>query len=150
MIGPPFTAPCRFDSSRSCGEPIGLDEEIGGDFPTCIDLLNHLEGKGPATSQNLGSARPRAENICKLRLTVTEFLDRIMQHIDRVKPPTALERPTPLLIPLNQRDENVEPITLWCPTGGASKHLDLRECGAVVFVIANRADLHSGLIEIER
>jgi hypothetical protein len=36
-MGPSFTAPCRFDSSRSCGEPIGLDEEIGGNFPTCID-----------------------------------------------------------------------------------------------------------------
>jgi hypothetical protein len=50
VMGPSFTAPCRFDSSRSCGEPIGLDEEIGGDFPTCIDLLNHLQGQGAAPS----------------------------------------------------------------------------------------------------
>jgi hypothetical protein len=58
-----------------------------------------------------------------------------MQHIDRVKPPTALERPTPLLIRLDQRDENVELITLRCPNRRAPKLLDLRGCGAVVFVI---------------
>ncbi len=29
-------------SSCRRGDPIGLHEEIGGDFPTCIDLLNHL------------------------------------------------------------------------------------------------------------
>ena len=49
-MGPSFTAPCRYDLSRSCGEPIGLDEEIGGDFPTCIDLLNHLQGQRAAPS----------------------------------------------------------------------------------------------------
>jgi hypothetical protein len=32
-------------SSCGCGDPIGLNEEIGRDFPTCIDLLDHLKGK---------------------------------------------------------------------------------------------------------
>ena len=144
--------PCGsiINSSCSSGDPIRLHKEIGRDLPTGSDLLDHLEGKGPATGQDFRRSRPRAQNVCKLRLTVTEFLDRIVQHIHWVKPPTTLERPAPLLIRLDQRDENVELITLWCPTGRAPKLLDLRECSAVVFFIANRADLHSGLIKNER
>src|SRR5712672_3818234 len=75
---------------------------------------------------------------------MTEFLDRIMQHIHRVKTTPALERPAPLLIRLDQRHENVELITLWRATGRAPKLLDLGECGAVVFISADRTDLHDG------
>src|SRR6516165_5165830 len=46
-----FAPPWRFSSGCSCGKPIGLDEEIGGDFPACIDLLDHLQGQGAAPSQ---------------------------------------------------------------------------------------------------
>jgi len=37
------------------------------------------------------------------------------------KPPTALERPASLLIRLDQRDENVELIILWCPNARSPK-----------------------------
>src|SRR6516162_7388046 len=127
-----------------CGDAIRLHEKIGRDFPDCIDLLNHLKGKGPAPSQDLGGARARAQNIGELRLSVTEFLNRIVQHIDWVKPPAALERPTPLLICFDQRHEDVELVALWCSNGRAPKLLNLLECGAVVFVGADRTDLHGG------
>ena len=113
--------------------PIGLHEEVGGDFPACIDLLDHLKGKWSTPSQDLGRTRTRTENVCKLRLTVTEFLDRVVQHIDRVKPPPTFEWPAPLLIRLSQRHENVELIALWRPTA-APKFFDLGERSAVVFV----------------
>jgi hypothetical protein len=99
------------------GDPIRLHKEIGRNSPTCSDLLDHLEGQGPAPSQDFGRTRPRAQNVCKLRLTVTEFLNRIVQHVHRVKPPPALERPAPFLIRLDQRHENVELVTLCRPMG---------------------------------
>src|ERR1700739_2933030 len=131
-------------SSCSSGDPGRLHKWIGRDLPTYSDLLDHLEGQGPAPSQDFGRTRPRAQNVCKLRLTVTEFLDRIVQHIHRAKSPPALERPAPFLIRLDQRHENVELVTLRRPDGRAPKLLDLRKCGAVVFVSADRADLHGG------
>src|SRR4029450_5416858 len=67
-----------------------------------------------------------------------------MQQIDRVKPPPTFDWPTPLLIRLDQRHEHVELITLWRPTGRAPKLFDFGECGAVVFVGPDRADLHGG------
>ncbi len=120
----PFRLSCR------CGDPIGLHEEIGGNFPTCIDLLNHLKGKGAAPSQDFGRARTRAENVCKLGLTVSELLDRVAQHIHRVEPASTPERPAPFLIGLDQRHKNVELIALWRPIGRAPKLLDLGESGA--------------------
>jgi hypothetical protein len=52
-----------------------------------------------------------------------------MQHIHQVKATPALEWPAPLLIPLDQRHENVELITLWRAGGRAPKLLDLGERG---------------------
>jgi hypothetical protein len=60
----------------------------------------------------------------------------------RVKPPPALERPAPLLIVLDQRHENVELVTLRRPEGRAPQLLDLGERSILVFVGADRADLH--------
>jgi hypothetical protein len=40
----------------------------GRDLPDFIDFLNHLKGKGPAPSQDLGNARARAQNIGELPL----------------------------------------------------------------------------------
>ena len=60
-------------SSCRCDDPIGLHKEIGRDFPTCVDLLDHLEGQGAAPSKDFGRTRPRAENVCKLSLTVAEL-----------------------------------------------------------------------------
>src|SRR6266550_6421878 len=75
---------------------------------------------------------------------MTEFFDRIMQHIHRLKPTPALEWPSPLLIRLDQRHENVELVAFWRSNGRAPKLLNLGECGAVVFISADRADLHGG------
>ena len=57
-------------SNCSCGDSVGLHEEIGWDLLICIDLLDHLQGKRAASSQDFGRARTRAEDIRKLRLTV--------------------------------------------------------------------------------
>src|SRR5258705_3931853 len=73
---------------------------------------------------------------------MTEFLNRIMQHIHRVKATPALEWPWPVLIRLDQRHENVELVAFRRSNGRAPKFLDLGECGAVVFISADRADLH--------
>src|SRR5260370_8406784 len=73
---------------------------------------------------------------------MTEFLNRIMQHIHRIKATPALERPSPLLIRLDQRHENVELVAFRRSNGRAPKLLDLGECGAVVFISADRADLY--------
>ena len=55
-------------SSCSYGESVGLQhEEIDRNLPTCIDILDHLQGKEAAPSQGLGRAPTRAENVCKLR-----------------------------------------------------------------------------------
>ena len=51
------------------------------------------------------------------RLTVAEFLDRVKQHIDRVKAAPALEWPAPLLIRLDQRHKNVELVACWRSNG---------------------------------
>jgi hypothetical protein len=64
--------------------------------------------------------------------------------VHRVEPALSLEWPAPFLIGLDQCHENVELIALWRPTGRAPKLLDLRECGTMVFVGADRADLHGG------
>jgi hypothetical protein len=109
--------PAGLQDDSLCGDPIRLHEKIGWDLPICIDLLDPLEGKGPAPSQDLRRARPRAQNGGELRLSVTEFLDQVVQHVDRVKPPTALEQPMPLLIRFDQPHENVELIALGCSTG---------------------------------
>src|SRR5271156_3208629 len=88
-------------SSCISRDPIGLHKEIGRDLPNGSDLLDHLESKPPATSQDFGGTRPRTQNLRKLRLTVTEFVDRILQHVHRVKPSAALERPAPFFIRLD-------------------------------------------------
>src|SRR6266403_3856551 len=65
---------------------------------------------------------------------MTEFLNRIVQHIHRVKTAPVLEWPAPLLMPLDQGHENVELIAFRRSNGRAPKLLDLGERGAVVFV----------------
>src|SRR5438034_10685806 len=50
----------------------------------------------------------------------------------------------PFLIGLDQCHKNVELIARWRPTGRAPRVLDLHECGTMVFVGADRADLHGG------
>jgi hypothetical protein len=96
--------------------PDRLHEEISGDSPTCIDLLNHFEGKGAAPSQDFAGARTRAENVSRLCLSVTEFLDRVAQHVHRVESAAAPEGPAPFLIGLDQRHKNVELVDLCTPT----------------------------------
>src|SRR5215831_8676149 len=144
MRGPKRLKSLQPRSSCRCIDPIGLHEEISRDFPTCMDFLNHLQSKGAAPSQDFGRPRTRAENICKLGLAVTEFLDRVTEHIHRVEPAPAPEWPAPFLIALDQCHENVELIALWRSSGRAPKLLDLRECGTMVFAGADRADLHGG------
>src|SRR5215831_16617301 len=144
MRGPKRLKSLQPRSSCRCIDPIGLHEEISRDFPTCMDFLNHLQSKGAAPSQDFGRPRTRAENICKLGLAVTEFLDRVTEHIHRVEPAPAPEWPAPFLIALDQCHENVELIALWRSSGRAPKLLDLRECGTMVFAGADRTDLHGG------
>jgi hypothetical protein len=60
---------------------------------------------------------------------MTEFLNRIMQQIHRVKATPALEWPAPLLIRLDQRHENLELIALWRAPGRAERLLGLGERG---------------------
>jgi hypothetical protein len=51
------------------------------------------------------------------------------------------------VIRLDQRHENVELVTLWRPNGRSAKLLDLRKCGPVGFISADRADLHGGPLQ---
>jgi hypothetical protein len=69
-----------------------LDEEVGGDLPTCVDLLDHLQSEGSPPRQHFGGARARAENVCKLGLAMSELLDRVMQYVDGVEPALAAKR----------------------------------------------------------
>ncbi len=73
---------------------------------------------------------------------------------DRRKPlhDTCSKRNFTVLIPrpvirLDQRHENVELVTLWRPNGRSAKLLDLRNCGPVGFISADRADLHGGPLQ---
>jgi len=73
---------------------------------------------------------------------------------DRRKPlhNTCSKRNFTVLIPrpvirLDHRHENVELVTLWRPNGRSAKLLDLRKCGPVGFISADRADLHGGPLQ---
>src|SRR5437762_11261004 len=98
------------DRSRSCrrSKPIRSHQEISRNFPARIDLLNHLQGQRSMSSQHFGRARARTKNFGKLGLGVAELVNGVAQHIDRVEPPKAPERPSPLLVGLDQGRENIE------------------------------------------
>src|SRR6267154_1294051 len=55
----------------------------------------------------------------------------LLEHIDRIKPAPALERPTALLIGFDQRREDIELVALGCAIGCTPKLLDFGESAPV-------------------
>ena len=78
----------------------------------------------------------------RLSLRVAKLVNGELQHVDRVKPASALEWPAALLIDFDQRHKNVELVALRCAVNRSPKLLDLGESAAVVGISANRADVH--------
>src|SRR2546425_11828792 len=71
---------------------VGTNEKVRRNLPRFADLVDHLDRECAAAHQNFRYTRPRAEEVSKFCLSVTELLDGIMQHIDRIEAPVHFDR----------------------------------------------------------
>src|SRR5215471_12085386 len=117
------------------GGPLDLvrtDKEVGGNFPRLADLVDHLDRKRAPAGQNFRGTRARSEEFRQLSLSVTEFVDGVAEHVDRVEIPVDVDRPSLRLIDVDQREQHIELVALLSALRRAPTGFDLRERRAMV------------------
>src|ERR1700693_2592889 len=128
--------------SRGSLDLVGTDEKVSWNIPLLADLVNHFDRKRAPARQDLRRARARAQELGKLRLGVSQFLDRMVEDVNRVEVLVEIDGPSLFFVCLDERKEHVELVALFRSLGRAPASLDFRECGPVVFVGANWPDFH--------
>src|SRR5947209_10935230 len=106
---------------------VGTNEKVRRNLPRFADLVDHLDRECAAAHQNFRCTRPRAEEVSKFCLSVTELLDGIMQHIDRIEAPVHFDRPSLGFIDLDQCEQHIELVTFLGPFRCTPAGIDLGE-----------------------
>ena len=102
--------------------------------------MDHTDGECASARQNFRGARARAEEFGKLGLGVPEFLDGIVEHINRIKAFVDVDRPPPRFIYFDECKKHVELVTFLRAFRRPPAALDLSERCAVLFVGTNRSE----------
>src|SRR6266436_6300761 len=76
------------------------------------------------------------------RERISEFLDRIVKHVDRIEALVDVDRPSLCFIYFDKREEHVEPVTFLGALRCAPAGVDLGERGSMIFVRTDRPDFH--------
>src|SRR5882672_10093310 len=106
--------------------------------------MDHLNGQGPLSAQDLRCARARTEQFGKLRLRMPTLFDEISQHVDRVDA-RGIDRPMLILIFFDKRRKNVELVTILCSGIGIPQPIDFGYRGVIICLAPDWADFHGPL-----
>ena len=101
---------------------------------------------GPALSHSSGQdfrrAGARAQKPCQFGLAVAQLPDGIAKRIDRIEVPAGADRPAPGFIDFDQCQQNIRLVAFGAGFRSTPQRLDLTKRGSVLFVGANRSDVH--------
>ena len=123
-------------------DPVRPNEKIGRNFPRLAELVDHVDRERASASENLGCTQVGAENIGEFALRVPQLLDRVVEHIDRIEVPAAIDWPPPCLVTLDQGDEYIELVALLTALWSTPTGVDCSKRCAVIFVGPNGPDIH--------
>lgn len=73
---------------------------------------------------------------------MSELLDCIAEHVDRIKTLAALDRPSLRLVYFDEREEVIEPVTLLGAFSSPPICIDLGERRMMIFIALDRSDFH--------
>ena len=71
-----------------------------------------------------------------------EFIDRVVEHVDRIEAFIDRHRPSLRFVYLDKGEKNVQPVACLGAFSRAPGGLDLGERGPVIFVRTDRPDFH--------
>jgi len=97
---------------------VRTNEKIGWNFPRFTDLVDHIDGERAPGRQKFPGSRARTQEFCQLGLRMPELLDRILEHVDRVKTVTGVDRSSLRFVQFHERKQHIELVTLLCTPGG--------------------------------
>ena len=71
-----------------------------------------------------------------------EFINRILEHINRIEPVITIDRPSLCFVALDESNEYIQFVAILGALGGSPASVNLRQSRAVIFIIANWPDFH--------
>ncbi len=123
-------------------DPVRTDEKVRWNFPRFANFVDHVDREWASPRENFRCARPRVQKLGQFYLGVPEFLDGIVEDVDRIKALVDIDRPSLCFIKLDKCEEHVKPVTLLGALRGTPAGVDLGQRGPVIFVRTDRPDLH--------